>query len=947
MMNFKIGNYWLFLTATLLLSSAIPVAAQIVQAPNGQGTVIKDGNNQVVESKTEIEKLWQLGEEQYQNSQFIQAIATYEQILSLYLQIGDSAGAHAELRAGEAEALERIGTMHDFLGEYSQALELYQQALAIKKEHGDRAGEGSLLNSIGNIYYQQGEYSQALNFYQQVLAIRKEVGDLIGEGRTLNNIGLVYNSWGQYPQAIEYFEQALKIVRVASNFKGIGASLNNLGLVYSQLGQYDRAFKFYQQALVVRRFIADNVGIGTTLHNMGLIYDQQKQYKLALELYQQALAVRQGANDKAGEGITINNIGLAYNQLGDRAQALQFLQQALKIFQEIGDRSSEGNTFDSLGTVYKSLGDYQQSLNSYQQALTIVKELGNRDLERLVLSNIAQLLEVEQKPELAVFFYKQSINLTETIRQDLKKLPREQQQSYTETVADPYRKLANLLLQQNRVLEAQQVLDLLKIQELDNYLHDVRGNEKTSKGVDLLPPEEKVEKDYNDLQDKAIKFGKELTKIRNISEASRTPEQQKKLAELQAFQRELRQEFNQFINSPTVKALINQLNKTTNGENINLEILNKLQAQLKRLQQNAVFLYPLVLEDRIELVLVTADSPPIHRPVAINRKDVNQAIATFRTALQNPNSDAKIPAQKLYNLLIKPIAADLEQAGAQTIIYAPDGQLRYIPLGALHDGEQWLAQRFRINNITALSLTDLDTKPSHKPHLLAAAFTEGRYTFKVKNNEFTFAGLPFAGQEVEKLATMVPETTKLLDRNFSRAATIDRMNDYNIVHLATHAAFVLGQPEESFILFGDGDRVTLRDVATWSLPDVDLIVLSACETGVGGQLGNGEEILGFGYQMQKTGARAAVASLWAVSDGGTQALMSAFYTALAEGKLTKANALHQAQIALITGNYQALGSARGGVAVEALISSKLPDTVAQRLSHPYYWAPFILIGNGL
>lgn len=938
-MNFKIGNYWLFLTATLLLSGAIPVAAQITQSPNGQGTVIKDGNNQIVEPNAEIEKLWQLGEQQYQNSQFIEAIATYEQILSLYLQIGD--------RVGEAEALERIGTMHDFLGEYSQALEVYQQALTIKKEHGDRAGEGSLLNSIGNIYYQQGEYDQALNFYQQVLEIRKEVGDLVGEGRTLNNIGLVYNSWGQYPQAIEYFEQALKIVRVASNFKGIGASLNNLGLVYSQLGQYDRAFKFYQQALVVRRFIADNVGIGTTLHNMGLLYDQQKQYKLALKLYQQALAVRQGANDKAGEGITINNIGLAYNQLGDRAQALQFLQQALKIFQEIGDRASEGNTFDSLGTVYKSLGNYQQSLNSYQQALTIVKELGNRDLERLVLSNIAQLLEIEQKPELAVFFYKQSINLTETIRQDLKKLPREQQQSYTETVADSYRKLANLLLQQDRVLEAQQVLDLLKIQELDNYLHDVRGNEKTSKGVDLLPPEEKVEKDYNDLQNKAIKFGKELTKIRNIPEASRTPEQQKKLAELQAFQRELRQEFNQFINSPTVKALINQLNKTTNGENINLEILNKLQAQLKRLQQNAVFLYPLVLEDRIELVLVTADSPPIHRPVAINRQDVNQAIATFRTALQNPNSDAKIPAQKLYNLLIKPIAVDLEQAGAQTIIYAPDGQLRYIPLGALHDGEQWLTQRFRINNITALSLTDLDIKPSDKPHLLAAAFTEGRYTFKVKNNEFTFAGLPFAGQEVEKLATMVPETTKLLDRNFSRAATIDRMNDYNIVHLATHAAFVLGQPEESFILFGDGDRVTLRDIATWSLPDVDLIVLSACETGVGGQLGNGEEILGFGYQMQKTGARAAVASLWAVSDGGTQALMSAFYTALAEGKLTKANALHQAQIALITGNYQALGSARGGVAVEALISSKLPDTVAQRLSHPYYWAPFILIGNGL
>jgi CHAT domain-containing protein len=145
--------------------------------------------------------------------------------------------------------------------------------------------------------------------------------------------------------------------------------------------------------------------------------------------------------------------------------------------------------------------------------------------------------------------------------------------------------------------------------------------------------------------------------------------------------------------------------------------------------------------------------------------------------------------------------------------------------------------------------------------------------------------------------------------------------------------FVPGLPEESFILFGNGDRINLRDMATWSLPNVDLVVLSACKTAVGGELGNGEEILGFGYQIQRTGARAAIASLWSVDDGGTQVLMNAFYAALERG-MTKAEALRQAQIALITGDFTGL-------------DIDVPAQLQPSLDRPYYWAPFILIGNGL
>jgi CHAT domain-containing protein len=256
-------------------------------------------------------------------------------------------------------------------------------------------------------------------------------------------------------------------------------------------------------------------------------------------------------------------------------------------------------------------------------------------------------------------------------------------------------------------------------------------------------------------------------------------------------------------------------------------------------------------------------------------------------------------------------------------------------------------QRYRINNITAASLTELNTKPQRQMQVLAGAFATGRYSFTVGGESFDFGGLPFAGAEVENLAKTIPATTQLIDKAFTPQVTVPKMDDYTVVHLATHAAFVVGTPDDSFILFGNGDRITLRDIQNWSLKNVDLVVLSACETGLGGKLGNGEEILGLGYQMQRAGARAAIASLWTVDDGGTQALMNAFYGALENSNTTKAEALRQAQIALITGDDTALGKQRGIVEVRQRLRESLLPEVTNRLNHPYYWAPFILIGNGL
>ncbi len=323
-------------------------------------------------------------------------------------------------------------------------------------------------------------------------------------------------------------------------------------------------------------------------------------------------------------------------------------------------------------------------------------------------------------------------------------------------------------MQKNRVLEAQRVLDLLKVQELQDYLRDVRGSDNTAEGVTERPQERQIREGMTAEIDKAIALGKELAQLESIAVANRTPAQKQRILELRKTQQEITQQFNAFLESPKVREWIGQLQQTTQGQNFNLEAsATALQDNLKKLQQDAVILYPLVLSDRLELILVTPYAPPLRRTVAVKQAELNRAIAEFRSAIVKRTPKAQVPAKQLYDWLIKPLENDLAQAKAKTIIYAPDGQLRYIPLAALYDGQQWLVERFGINNITAVSLTDLNTKPQNQLNVLAAAFTKGNYSVQVGSQKFKFSGLPFAGVEVENLAQTLPRTKKLLDQQFN------------------------------------------------------------------------------------------------------------------------------------------------------------------------------------
>jgi CHAT domain-containing protein len=287
--------------------------------------------------------------------------------------------------------------------------------------------------------------------------------------------------------------------------------------------------------------------------------------------------------------------------------------------------------------------------------------------------------------------------------------------------------------------------------------------------------------------------------------------------------------------------------------------------------------------------------------------------------------------------VVKPLERDLQKLQTEAILYAPDGVLRYVPIAAFHDGDDWLIQRYRINNWTSASVMDLGTSIQDELKIFGGAYTSGTHTFAVADQNFTFFGLPFAGQEMTTLGELFQGTLSFRDDEFVFNNVYPERSGFNVLHLATHAAAVVGQPSDSFILFGDGGRLSIQEIKNLDF-DLDLAVLSACETALGDTLSNGVEVLGLGYAMQQSGVRATIASLWSVSDGGTHALMSEFYRQLLEGK-NKAEALQLAQQLLISNDAEAISAANRGVV--------LADAVTSRLAHPFYWAPFIIVGSGL
>jgi CHAT domain-containing protein/Tfp pilus assembly protein PilF len=910
-----------------------------------------------------------LGEKQKALNYYNQALNYYSQVLPI-VRVGLA-------QSGKAMILDGIGGVYSDLGEKQKALNYYNQALPIVQAVGDPSGEAQILNNIGLIYSDLGEKQKALDYYNQALPLMRVADNRSLEARTFINIGSIYSDLGEKQKALDYYNQALSLMRVVGDRSGEAAALNGIGLIYSDLGEKQKALDYYNQALPIFRAVGNRSGEAGTLTNIGGVYSALGEKQKALNYFNQALSLMRVVGDRSGEATDLNGIGLIYRDLGEKQKALDYFNQALPIFRAVGNRSGEAGTLNNIGGVYSDLGENQKALNYYNQALPLNYAVGRLTGEAVTLHNMSNSFYEQKQSEMSIVFLKQSVAAYERLRSFIQKLPPEQQASYTRSIASTYRVLTELLLQQNRTMEAFQVLDLLKAQELRQYLPDRSPNSAPTPGIDLLPQEQTFWDRYKAIMQPAIDQSTEFNDLTRLTQP--TPQQTQRLNELKRIQDQIPEQLDQYRNSSEANQLFNQLKNTAAQQHLSLPIYKTFQTKVNALSQNAALFYPLVLDDRLELVILIPGKVLIRHTVNVTKAQLEAQIKIFRQQIGDadpngiPKNDiaaVKQSAQQIYNWLIQPIAAELQAANIQTILYAPDGQLRYIPLAALYDGKAWLTQKYQINHLTALALTPIDPASSAPPRTLAAAFTQGTYSFTIPTitaepqsdgttrsrnttESIDFSGLSHSRGEVENLSQIlkIKPDDKLFDQAFSKAAITSRLPNYNILHLATHGIFIPDKPEESFIVMGNGEKLRLTDIKGWNFPNLQFVMLSACETGQGQQLSNGIEVLGFGYQLQQAKVRASMSSLWKVHDAGTRLLSQQFYEQAYGQNLRKTAALQKVQQDFIAGKMDVemskLRSMGACIGNNCFKPSDRPTPTTIDATHPYYWAPFIIVGNGL
>lgn len=340
---------------------------------------------------------------------------------------------------------------------------------------------------------------------------------------------------------------------------------------------------------------------------------------------------------------------------------------------------------------------------------------------------------------------------------------------------------------------------------------------------------------------------------------------------------------------------------------------------------NAALIYPLLLEDRFE-VIVKLPQRPLTRytsKIEKNKQDFEREIADaipIITAKSDGTSGKKLPriAEKLYDLIIRPGEKDLQESGVKTLVFVLDSSLQNFPMSVLSKGQEngqpkYLIEQYNIALAPSLQLVDVQRFQKKNVPALIAGLSESRII-----EGRPFGELKSVKDEINNIKSLLPNSTKLLDQEFTSNALTNRLNSssFSIIHLATHGAFS-SQPDQTFIVTSDKKlRVNELDNLLRSRDPVELLVLSACETLTGDKRAS----LGLAGVAIRGGTRSTLGTLWLVDDKSTSMLMAKFYEAFKDEKISKADALRQAQLALLQ---------------------------SQDYRDPNFWAGYVLLGNWL
>lgn len=883
------------------------------------------------------------------------ALNYYGQALALVRSIED--------RSGEARTLSNIGVVYDLLGEPQKALDYFTQALLINRSIGDHGSEAKVLANIGAIYQSLGENQKALDNYEQALPLFQNVGDRANLAVTLSNIGLVYSNLGDREKALNYYLQALPIKRAVRDRSGEATTLNNIAAIYNSLGEPRRSLDLLVKALSIQEQIGDRGGKAMTINNIGQVYDSLGEPQKALDFYSQALSVRRTIGDRNGQAGTLNNIGEVYYSLGEQQKALDYFAQALTLRRAVGDRRGEAVTLNNIGAVYDSLGDTKEALGYYRQALPLRRTVGDRAGEATTLGNLVKSYGGKNNPRSATFYGKQAVNAYQQLRSKIQGLDQVLQKTYLRSVEQTYRVLAELLIAQGRVKEAQQVLNAFKDQQFFDF-DSTKARQPAS--LKLTPREAELAARYEKVSTAVGAAGAQVTEFkRKLRDRKPTDEQAAQLQQLEATLKAASDELAGFMTEVET-----ELSKPADEKDQVGEVSDMTQMQLMLRQfdlensQKTVAVYTIIGESNLHALIITAQNiTSVSTPV--KGDELNKKARQFWALMQSADYDPTKLSNELYGFIFKPIEDKLPK-DTKTIMWSLDGNLRYFPMAALYDGKRYLVEGYNHVVFTRVDAERL-TRPVNSIWNGYGFATSGRRDIEVDGRTLAFTALDFVKEEMEVFRTKnhpngIIEGEIFTDADFTKAsllATLKRMRP--LVHISSHFRFMPGDESRSFLLLGDGKIMTLAEMKEQAnlFQDVELLTLSACDTAAQRPDATGREVDAFAELAQRLGANGVVASLWAVRDRSTAQLMKEFYANREGGKFSKIEALRRAQLDLLHGNARSLatapaqsaeqsrreGSTNEDVVVEA--KYRIPFRVDKKkpFAHPYYWAPFVLFGN--
>ncbi len=817
--------------------------------------------------------------------------------------------------------------------------------------------DASRLLAKGKVAYEVGRLTEAQQYWQQALRYYQQVGNIPSQALTLNYLSLVHQELGEWQQAQKLSNQSIKIIQeIASgknsnnNIQRITAqAFNTQGSLQLKLGKTEMALDSWQQAEHYYRQGEDQIGLLGSQINQAQALQSLGFYRRAQKVLEKLRTELDSQNDPGLKALGLRSLGNALQVTGNLTESQKVLQESLTLIQSLNLAEETSATLFSLGNVARASGNPEKAIAFYQQAADmtsdpLTKVEGNLN-QMSLLSTQKQWQKIKQ--------------LIPQIQSSLSDLPSSRKAIYAQV--NFAKNLINLASQEatfaNYEFYSQELLGKTLAQS--RQLQDLRGQSYALGTLGYwyeqkqqYPRAKKVtEQALNlatDIEASDIAYqwqwqlGRLLKQQGDIpgaiaSETQAVKALQEIRADLVATNPDVQFSFRESV-EPIYRDLV-QLLLSYNPNQENLlqarEVIESLQLaelenyfreacidaqpkQIDEIDESAAVIYPIILPERLAVIVSFPDSPLVYYEQSLPEFEVEKTLDQFLQSLNPIYSNKKRLqlSEQIYDWLIKPSEAELAKHNIETLVFVLDGSLRNLPMTALYDGNQYLVEKYGIALTPGLQLLEPESLNNQELKAVVAGLSKSSQGF---------AALPGVETEVNEIAQYI-SSQLLLNEEFTNTGLREQLlkTPSSLVHLATHGQFS-SNPEETFIVTWN-DQIKVKEFEDLlrareeigNAQPIELLVMSACQTASGDK----RAALGIAGVAVRSGARSTIATLWSVKDESTVVLMDEFYQQLAtaSSSTTKAEALRQAQISLIH---------------------------SSDFNHPFFWSPFVLVGNWL